>query len=288
MNQVFRDPERWEELVADEALVGLSDDDRHVLATFEAEDRLARESELFGRAAGEIAAAAFEQTNGDTELGLMPAHLKTRLLTLVNERSQRGAPQPAPAPEPRVLEPPKQIGPRRGGRVALWALVAAAVVLALIGWTREPRKQFATQETPDSGVPKPASERERLLALAGTARIDFAPTKDPAAQQAKGDVVWHSGLQRGYMRIAGLAPNDPKLMQYQLWVFDAERGETYPVDGGVFDIEAPAEVIVPINAKLAIGKAKLFAVTVEKPGGVVVSKRERIVLTAALAASEKR
>jgi hypothetical protein len=40
-------------------------------------------------------------------------------------------------------------------------------------------------------------------------------------------------------------------------------------------------VIVPISAKLQVGAAVLFAVTVERPGGGVVSKRERIVVTAA-------
>ena len=50
----------------------------------------------------------------------------------------------------------------------------------------------------------------------------------------------------------------------------------------MFDVtpNARGEVIIPIEAKLAVAKPKLFAITVEKPGGVVVSKRERIVLTA--------
>ena len=83
------------------------------------------------------------------------------------------------------------------------------------------------------------------------------------------------------MRFANLAPNDPKLSQYQLWIFDKQRDEKYPVDGGVFDVTATGEVIVAISAKLPVGDAVLFAVTVEAPGGVVVSKRERIVVTAA-------
>ena len=37
---------------------------------------------------------------------------------------------------------------------------------------------------------------------------------------------------------------------------------------------------MPIDAKLDVGSAGLFAVTVEKPGGVVVSGRERIVAVA--------
>ena len=75
--------------------------------------------------------------------------------------------------------------------------------------------------------------------------------------------------------------NDPSRAQYQLWIFDAKREQAHPVDGGVFDVR-DGEVIVPIHAAIQVFAPKLFAVTVEKPGGVVVSKRERIVLTAAL------
>ena len=41
------------------------------------------------------------------------------------------------------------------------------------------------------------------------------------------------------------------------------------------------EVIVPINAALPIRDAAAFAVTVEAPGGVVVSDRSRLALLAA-------
>ena len=41
------------------------------------------------------------------------------------------------------------------------------------------------------------------------------------------------------------------------------------------------EVVVKISPKLYVHEPVLFAVTVEAPGGVVVSKRERIVVTAA-------
>ena len=40
------------------------------------------------------------------------------------------------------------------------------------------------------------------------------------------------------MRFRGLAANNPTQIQYQLWMFDAERDERYPVDGGVFDVPA--------------------------------------------------
>jgi hypothetical protein len=50
------------------------------------------------------------------------------------------------------------------------------------------------------------------------------------------------------------------------------------VDGGVFDVPANSgEVVIPIHAELPILKLAAFAVTVEKPGGVVVSGREHVV-----------
>ena len=50
------------------------------------------------------------------------------------------------------------------------------------------------------------------------------------------------------------------------------------VDGGVFDMpQAATELVIPIHAALPVLSAKAFAVTVEKPGGVVVSGREHVV-----------
>ena len=89
-----------------------------------------------------------------------------------------------------------------------------------------------------------------------------------------GDVVWNPVTQQGFLRFVGLRPNDPQMHQYQLWIFDAARDQRYPVDGGVFDVPAnQGEVVVPIRAALPVGSAKAFAVTIEKPGGVVVSGR---------------
>ncbi len=51
-----------------------------------------------------------------------------------------------------------------------------------------------------------------------------------------------------------------------------------PVDGGVFDITGEGEVIVPIDAKLPIGTPAVFAITLEQPGGVVVSDGPLLVI----------
>ena len=123
----------------------------------------------------------------------------------------------------------------------------------------------------------PARVRAELLARADTLHPAWAAQE--LAKGASGDVVWSQALQLGVMRFEGLAPNDPKQSQYQLWIFD--ETQEHPIDGGVFDV-AGADVLVPIDAKLRVQKPKLFAITVEKPGGVVVSDQKRIALVASL------
>ncbi|WP_411279088.1 anti-sigma factor domain-containing protein [Gemmatimonas sp.] len=126
--------------------------------------------------------------------------------------------------------------------------------------------------------------RDSLMAadLAVT-RIAWAPSTDSTALGAGGDVVWSTRAQRGVMRLIGLKTNDARRWQYQLWIFDKSRDQRYPVDGGVFNVPAGVtEVFVPINARVPVGDAVMFAVTVEAPGGVVVSTRERVALLAAL------
>jgi anti-sigma-K factor RskA len=109
------------------------------------------------------------------------------------------------------------------------------------------------------------------------------PTDDVASTNASGEVVWSDQRQEGFMVISGLEVNDPKVSQYQLWIFDSARNEKFPVDGGVFDVAETGEVIIPIDAKLAISEASAFAVTIEIPGGVVRSERERLPLLAKVA-----
>ncbi len=147
--------------------------------------------------------------------------------------------------------------------------LAAAACLALAVWSWQPRP------------PAPAEARAELIAAASDLlQLEWTATGDPAAGDAGGDLVWSTAAQSGYMRFRGLPVNDPSIEQYQLWIFDAEQDEATPVDGGVFDVTAACEVVVPIDAKLRIVRPTLFAVTVEKPGGVVVSSRERLPLLA--------
>lgn len=165
-----------------------------------------------------------------------------------------------------------------------WAAACLAVAVVWLGSTA--RRAVEPQAVP---VAKAPTELRRLLAEDPAAVIvAWKAGKDPAVAAAAddfGDVVWSPRLQQGFMRIRGLAVNDPAVEQYQLWIFDAERNADYPIDGGVFDVtavSADGEVIVPMDPRLPVGRATLFAVTVEKPGGVVVSTRERLPLLAAV------
>jgi len=67
--------------------------------------------------------------------------------------------------------------------------------------------------------------------------------------------------------------------QYQLWIVDPKR-DSKPVDGGIFDIKNDGEVLIAIKPKLSISNPTLFAVTIEKPGGVVVADQSSLPLIA--------
>ena len=152
-----------------------------------------------------------------------------------------------------------------------WTLATASLAFAIAGWW--PTRPSISDAAAYLG-------RDSLIA-AGAQLQSWTATDDPAAVAASGDVVWDAASQQGYLRIEMLSPNDASEFQYQLWIFDSERDQRFPVDGGVFDIPpGGGEVLVPISTRLPVSHAVLFAVTVEKPGGVVVSSRERIVLLA--------
>lgn len=100
--------------------------------------------------------------------------------------------------------------------------------------------------------------------------LPWAPPTAAGYEGVTGDVVWSQSRQQGYLRLANMPVNDPARRQYQLWIVDPDRDKN-PVDGGVFNVSATGEVIIPIQAKLQIRSPKAFAITAEQPGGVVVS-----------------
>jgi Anti-sigma-K factor rskA len=159
-----------------------------------------------------------------------------------------------------------------------WIAAAACLVLGIFGWLRPPGSVAPVAQA----APSVAEQRDALLANSDTIKLTLSATKDPAAAGVAGDVVWDPATQRGFMHFSGLAANDPLVHQYQLWIFDGARDQRYPVDGGVFDVPANAkEIVIPIRAALMVLKPAAFAVTLEKPGGAVVSSREHVVVLGA-------
>ena len=136
----------------------------------------------------------------------------------------------------------------------------------------------------------PASQAELIAARTAFLKepnlVHHAWDKGPSEYSgttAQGDITWSDAKQSGFMRFRGLPLNDPKKFQYQLWIFDSERDSSKPTSGGVFDVlSCDGEYLVEIAPSIAVFEGKSFVVTVEPPGGVVVSKRKHIVRTANL------
>ena len=254
---------RVEELLTDLETEGLGDADARLLEELLTQTGLDRE--YFGPAASAVTLAS------SMPLLELPSGLRSQLVAA----GQRSVARVTPLRPRQAWLDSAAIG---------WYAAAAMLLLAVGAWWPG-LEGVVGPGTPSAltDLVPPALERERLLA-SGTElfRREWAPTDDPAARGLSGDVVWSAALQAGFMRFQGLEANDPAAARYQLWVFDAERDDRYPVDGGVFDVPAGAsEVVVPIRPVLPVGEAVAFAVTVELPGGAVVSTRERIVALAA-------
>jgi hypothetical protein len=276
--------ERMLELLADRAIFGLEGSEQEELA------RLEREfPELASDQSFEVAAAAFSLSALEVEP--MPSNLRSKLENEAGKlcsAAEEDFAEPVESSWNTTRAPVAKVEYEKPGFSLAqwlgWGVAAAAVaLLALNVWVFRPD---APAEVAGGDI-EPPIERELTVTekmqdmINGRGEIVrtewLAPTEDSSVS---GEVVWSDSRQQGYMRFKGLEVNDSSKEQYQLWIFDETQDESTPVDGGVFDISADGEVVVPIDAKLAVKNPKMFAVTVEKPGGVVVSKREKIVALA--------
>lgn len=209
----------------------------------------------------------------DEREAVLPPTLARRLFELGESEMAKAALGASPlaraTPRWRSAVPAASWSARAGWMVALAATLAWLFVPS-------PLRDPAAIEAPLTA----AMLMDSLLVSPSLVRVGWAPSRDDAGRLARGEVVWDPVTQRGLMRFTGLAPNRPDSAQYQLWIFDAARDAAHPVDGGVFDVPSSGEVLVPIDARLRVDRVTLFAVTLERPGGVVVSGRERLVLAA--------
>lgn len=201
--------------------------------------------------------------SADVEVGIAPATPPERVSGRTDTRRD-------PAATPTPARPFDRLG---------WLAAAACLVLAIGGWW--PRLQPAN--APSDGDSKTMlSVSDRRASLESSAqdlvRGDWQVQPVLGDTVVEGDFVWSEERQEGYMRFEGLPVNDPTKEQYQLWLIVPSQEQ--PIDGGVFDARADGTFEIDINAKLGVENLSAAAITIEKPGGVVVSKQEKLILLA--------
>jgi len=205
----------------------------------------------------EAAAAMYSLAQLGT-LEPMPASLTDKLMAAADAVTQ-----PAVAPT----------APRRG----LWASVGLAWGSASFASFVAVALAVRLAMLPQAVAP---GVDEPQIALDQAAHYAVQPGPDAAGSAVRGEVVWDPRSSGGYLKLRGLPVNDPKREQYQLWVFDGTRDQRYPVDGGLFNVSKDGELELWIRVPIPVRNAAMFAVTVEQPGGTVVSDRGRIVALA--------
>ncbi len=275
------------DLLTKKAVYGLEEADQRALDEF---DPAIAERELVTL---ELTAAAISMAGLDTSEP-MPAHLRQQIAEdaqfIVGVGDTAKEPEPWP-PAPKFTESDE---PRSSSGWFGWlgwaAAAAACIALAFNIWFT----QFRPLETPIEDQakvepPRPptmAELREEMLRTGGKLiKADWAPGNVKEISDVSGDIVWSEEKQAGFMRFRGLPQKAGPEFCYQLWIFDKTQDKATPIDGGIFDVTADGEIIVPITAKLQVTGPEMFAITIERHGGVVVSKREKI---AALAKVETR
>lgn len=268
------------DLLVEKFIYGLSEEDSKKLDKLGYDPSEAESIELTVATLGMVDLPANEH---------MPAHLHDKLMNAVDEvvGAKSKNVEAIDEPEPREIVLSGSGSGSWFGWLGWAAAAAASIALALSLFVPRGDIQVAGGPTP-SPTPQQqtlttAEQKQQLIRAGGEivrAEWSKGPWKDAPA--VTGDVVWSDAEQRGYMTFRGLPVNDPNSEVYQLWIFEDAKLEEFPKDGGVFNVTSDGEVIIPIDAKLRTMDPKAFAVTVEKPGGVVVSKREKIASLAAV------
>ena len=288
-----KNKERMLDLLTDQVLFGLNAEE---VAELKELERLF--PELKGDNSFELTASAIS-LNSLENIEPMPNHLRSKILAdadnyfktnILREETPKNILSFQPklrevVPISEDAEPAKiiEFKPQRQSwsNWLGWAVAAAAcLVLALNLWFTRVQSPQLVEVKPTPQVLTVTEQREQLLKEAEIVKADWTEANPKQPVGISGDVVWSNKNQKGYLRLRGLPKNDASQKTYQLWIFDANQDEKTPVDGGIFDASENGEIIIPINAKLKVGKPQMFAVTAEKAGGVVVSDRKNIVTIA--------
>ena len=269
--------ERLVDLMIQRASFGLSESERLDFDRLSSSSENSAEAERF-----ELTASAIDLAYGmGQSQEEMPRQIHDKLLIsagqfLANQRSLvAGTPN-----ESRSSLNQSNVRNSNWGRVNVAAaLVTAASLLVAAGWW------FVSDQRNNSSVESIAlTTQQKFDEFMSAPPIDLVEVEWQPVQapKAAGKVVWSDSRQQGYMVLKDLDLNDPLNEQYQLWIFDTAKDQAHPVDGGVFNIASTGEVLIPIVAHVPVSRAVQFAITVERPGGVTVSSREKIPLLASV------
>ena len=235
-------------------------------------DALLAEQDRWGRDDLDLAAAEMDIAMSDSLGEAMPEHLRRRIA--------KAAPSQIAAAAPPVASTQSTLSRSNVWSSAGWLAAAAMFILML--WSPW---RAGDPAAPGAALPVTAPTAAELRAelvqdASDLLQVDWGASEIDGYTEVTGDVIWSHSRQEGYMRLSGLPINDPTAKQYQLWIVDPARDKN-PIDGGVFDIDrSTGEVIIPIDAKLAVTNAAAFAITLEQPGGVVVSEGPLLIVAA--------
>lgn len=260
--------DRLTQLRLDRALVGLSADETQELAQLKDAQGSAQQGSIESLDELELLAAMIAQADVP-QIGL-PTALREKI------REQGGDLPGAGSAMTLRGDGPARRSPAPANRAGQWfgvvGWLAAAAAIAFAFWP--------SQELTPPPPPTLATQLAELKSAPGTQTIAWV---DPTTNEPLGEIVWSDQQQIGYASFVNLPANDPAKNTYQVWMFDATRDDKFPVDGGMFNISASQtdqSVILPLRPRVPVRDATLFAVTVEQPGGVVVSDRSQIVALA--------
>ena len=266
MNENLR--ELIDDLHCKKAMYGLSAEEEKQLADLRREAGVEDESDSFELAAAAVASVSLGKPEP------LPAALRERILA----------------------DAPTHVGQTRAAADAPyyqyrapvfawlgWAFAAVAVIALILNiyYTRTQPPPIVKDDiptpTPEKSV-SPGDMRQRMILSGGNLTRGTWQAAQVAGVLPAGDVVWSDETQTGYVRLSGLPKNDPDKETYQLWIVAENQNPKTPVDGGTFDITSDGEVIIAIDAKVKVVNPQVFAITVEKPGGVVVSTKPAVAL----------
>jgi hypothetical protein len=114
---------------------------------------------------------------------------------------------------------------------------------------------------------------------AQSTRVALVAGSDASGTVASGELAWVASDERGTLRVRGLAPSAPG-EEYEAWIVDSTRDGEVAVPLGHF-AAGGSETVLDVRSPVQIAAARRLVVTVERAGGVLVSKRSRVALEGA-------